>query len=73
MEYVIIFVIGVIVGTVIFSLITFSNRMGYLRIDMSDPSDKPYLFLELETDMQRLCRKKQIVLQVKKENYISHE
>lgn len=72
MEYVIVFIIGAVIGAIIFSLIMFSNCMGYLRIDMSDPSDKPYLFLELETDVQRLSRKKQIVLQVKKENYISH-
>lgn len=47
--------------------------MGNLRIDMSDPDDKPYLFLELKGDIRKLCHKKQIILRIKKENYIPHE
>lgn len=73
MVYVIAFGMGMVAGIIIFSVITFSKRMGNLRIDMSDPDDKPYLFLELKGDIRKLCHKKQIILRIKKENYIPHK
>lgn len=44
---------------------------GTLRMDQSDPTEAPYLFLELDPDgMRKINRFKTVVLRVKLENYI---
>lgn len=49
-----------------------TRPVGSLRVDTSDP-DGPYLFLELYTDVDRVCRKKSVVLEVNMSNYISQK
>ncbi len=46
--------------------------MGKLRIDRSDASDKPYMFLELSASVGDVSRKKYIILEVSNENFIPH-
>lgn len=44
---------------------------GTLRMDRSDPTEAPYLFLELDPDgMRKINRFKTVVLRVRLENYI---
>lgn len=47
--------------------------IGNLRVDRSDPTEPPYLFLELETDISTICAKKSVSLKVKREDFLPHE
>lgn len=69
MELVIIFAIGVVVGSIITKIITRSLGVGTLRIDTSD-SDGPYMFLELSKGVDIVASKKYVVLKVKLKNFI---
>ncbi len=74
MVYVMFLALGIVIGSIA-SSITFKihkkkSVVGNLRMDQSDPNEAPYLFLELETDMQQICSKKDVVLRVKFKNYI---
>ena len=47
-----------------------SKTIGVLRVDTSDP-DGPYLFLELHTGVEAVMGRKQVMLDVSTQNYIS--
>lgn len=47
--------------------------IGDLRIDRSDPVDGPHLYLELDTDVSAVLRKKRVVFRVKVKDFIPHE
>lgn len=56
MELIIGIVVGIIIGLVVGTLI-FRRRyipVGDLRIDRSDPTSEPFLFLELGTDVRTI-------------------
>lgn len=72
MWYVIIFAIGVMMGSVTSNILHLKNHIGTLRIDNSDP-DGTYLFLELSKDIKSFNKKKSVVLTVKDKNYISQK
>ena len=73
MELFVIFGIGILVGIVCTTVITRSKSVGSLRVDMSDPDDGPYLFLELSKDIEELYRKKYVTFKVSLKNFIPHE
>ena len=73
MELFVIFGIGILVGIVCTTVITRSKSVGSLRVDMSDPDDGPYLFLELSKDIEELYRKKYVTFKVRLKNFIPHE
>lgn len=72
MELVIIFAIGIVVGSIITRIITKPLDIGTLRIDTSDP-DGPFMFLELSKDVNTVASKKYVVLKVNLKNYISQK
>ena len=80
MVHFIIFMAGVILSSVI-SIIFFkiSSRtrkpIGDLRVDRSDPSDAPLLFLELDgdTSVNTIINNKVVTFRVKIENFLSHD
>jgi len=61
-------VIGIIIGTVMFR-----RPVGNLRVDRSDPTCGPRLFLELGTDVRTVMRKKYVTFKVRVENFLPHE
>lgn len=69
MELVIIFAIGVVVGSIITQIIIRSLGVGTLRIDTSDP-DGSYMFLELSKGVDIVASKKYVVLKVNLKNFI---
>lgn len=73
MDRVIIFLVGVLVGTVIYGLAMRHAHVGTLRIDQSDPSEQPYLFLELHKPIHTFAFKSEVRMKVKREDFISHE
>mgnify|MGYP006922409186 CR=1 FL=1 len=46
--------IGLLVGVVL----SHRRPLGNLRVDRSDPTSEPYLFLELDTDVRTIMRKR---------------
>ena len=64
---------GFLVGAVAASVFIYAKAIGSLRVDHSDPSEPPYLFLEVEKNPDTLEHGKIVVLRVKRENLISHE
>ena len=73
MNQALIFVLGVVVGSVLTIIISRTKSAGDLRIDTSDPDSQPYLFLELSKSPREVCRKKYITLKVNMKDYISHK
>lgn len=66
------FLLGVIVGVIAASLLI--RSVGVIRIDQSDPDDRPYLFLEINRGCyEKLLRNKKVIFEVRKENYISQK
>ena len=68
-------IIGLLVGFVCGYGISVRLRAktfaGTLRMDRSDPTEAPYLFLELDPDgMKKINRFRTVMLRVKLENYI---
>lgn len=72
MELVIVFVIGIVVGSIITRIVTKHLDSGTLRIDTSDP-DGPFMFLELSKDMNTVASKKYVILKVNLKSYISQK
>lgn len=72
MEFVIIFAIGVVVGSIITRIITKPLDFGTLRIDFSD-LDGPFMFLELSEDVDTVASKKYVILKVNLKSYISQK
>lgn len=73
------YIIGSIVGTLIGILSTWlafrmtRRPMGTLRVDQSDPDDEPYLFLELNSNVDAIKKRKYVIFDVNVENYISQK
>lgn len=75
MLYVVLVLAGMGIGIIFTTIFRYRKSIGFLRIDQSDPYDKPYMFLELKSNQNiaDICKKDFVTLQVKVENYISHE
>lgn len=48
------------------------DPVGALRVDQSDP-DGPYIFLELYESVEDLSKRKEAIVEVKIQDYVSHE
>ena len=66
-------VIGIIIGILIGAILFRHRPLGNLRVDRSDPTCGPLLFLELGTDVGAVMRKKYLTFKVRVENYLPHE
>lgn len=72
-KMIIAFLVGVLVGTILYAISIKTASVGTLRIDQSDPDDSPYLFLELKKNVGNIASHKYVIMEVKRENYISHD
>jgi len=70
---VLIFILGVVIGLLLYSGYVRRRFVGIIRVDKSDPSDAPYLFLELRKSVQDVEASKYVILQVKVENFVKQE
>lgn len=74
MTYLIVgFMLGVIFGLIIATIVQTEKPVGTLRVDRSDLDDGPYLFLELATDPRFIETQKRVVMLVDVKNYISQD
>lgn len=72
-KMIIAFLVGVLIGTIIYAIAVKTASIGTLRIDQSDPEDSPYLFLELNKNITAISSKKYVTMKVDLRNYISHD
>ena len=72
-KMIIAFLVGVLIGTILYAIAIKTASVGTLRIDQSDPEDSPYLFLELKKNVNNIASNKYVIMKVKRENYISHD
>lgn len=64
-------VLGIALNSICFYIYVRRQKAGKLRIDRSDPSENPYLFLEASMSVGEISRKKYVIFQVSNENFIS--
>ena len=72
-KLIIAFLVGVLIGTIIYAIAVKTASIGTLRIDQSDPDDSPYLFLEIKQGVNVISSKKYVIMKVERKNYISHD
>ena len=70
---VLLFLLGFMVGIVSFLVYLIVRSVGTLRVDQSDPTEQPYLFLELDKPVESVINKKYVVFRVNKKNFISQD
>lgn len=74
MSWIMVLLIGIVVGLILSRLIFKEKPVGSLRVDQSDPDSGPYLFLELSHEgADAIYKKKYVVLKVNIQDYISRE
>ena len=71
MGIIIAFVLGLIAGGVAVTVLYHVSRIGTLRLDASDPDERPYMFLELRKGIGNIWNKKYVILDVNNKPYIS--
>lgn len=64
------FVFGILIGFLWAGLVFRMFLVGTLRIDRSDPTEAPYMFLELSKPTSAVTSKSYVILKVRDENYI---
>ena len=73
MMEVLLFLLGFMVGIVSFLVYLIVRSVGTLRVDQSDPTEQPYLFLELDKPVETVTNKKYVLFRVIKKNFISQD
>lgn len=64
MEYVI-FIIGLLIGSIITYFITRKKTMGVLKFYESDePGEKPYMFVELDKPVSEIRRRDKVCFKI---------
>jgi hypothetical protein len=64
---------GVVLGIIIAAFIFRKRPIGNLNIDRSDPTEQPYIFLELYKNVGDFSGKKYVTLRVSNKNYLSQK
>ena len=70
---VLLFSLGFVFGIVFFLICLVVRSVGTLRVDQSDPTEQPYLFLELDKPVENIAKEKYVLFKVIKKNFISQE
>ena len=73
MMEVLLVLLGFIGGMVFFLICLAAKSIGTLRIDQSDPTEPPYLFLELDKPVESIIKEKYVLFRVIKKNFISQD
>lgn len=73
MEVVLVAILGFGIGFSCACFGVLSLKIGTLRIDRSDPTEAPYMFLEISKDVGDISGRKYVLLDVKNENYVSQK
>ena len=65
--------LGFVCGMVFFFICLATRSIGTLRVDQSDPTEQPYLFLELDKPVESVINEKYVIFRVNKKNFISQD
>ena len=65
--------LGFVGGMTVVLICLATRSIGTLRVDQSDPTEQPYLFLELDKPVESVINKKYVVFRVNKKNFISQD
>ena len=65
--------LGFVFGMIFFLICLAVRSVGTLRVDQSDPTEPPYLFLELDKPVESIVKEKYVLFRVSKKNFISQE
>ena len=65
--------LGFVSGMAVFLICLTARSIGTLRVDQSDPTEQPYLFLELDKPVESVINKKYVLFRVNKKNFISQD
>ena len=71
MMEVLLVLLGFVGGMVFFLIYLAARSIGTLRVDQSDPTEQPYLFLELDKPVESVINEKYVLFRVNKKNFIS--
>ena len=71
MMEVLLVLLGFVGGMVFFLIYLAARSIGTLRVDQSDPTEQPYLFLELDKPVESVINEKYVLFRVIKKNFIS--
>lgn len=72
-------VLALIIGLLVLGLVGYISvdkpkaSQGVLNVDYSDPTDGPYMFLELKVPIADVVSKKQVIFDVNITNYLSQK
>ena len=73
MMEVLLVLLGFVGGMTVFLICLAATSIGTLRVDQSDPTEQPYLFLELDKPVETVTNKKYVLFRVIKKNFISQD
>ena len=73
MMEVLLVLLGFVGGMVFFLIYLAARSIGTLRVDQSDPTEQPYLFLELDKPVESVINEKYVLFRVIKKNFISQD
>ena len=73
MMEVLLVLLGFVGGMVFFLICLTARSIGTLRVDQSDPTEQPYLFLELDKPVESVINKKYVLFRVNKKNFIDSQ
>lgn len=65
--------LGTLIGSFIERRLFTQKASGVLRVDSSESAEEPYIFLELTDGLASIKDKKQVVLIVNTESYLSQK
>ena len=65
--------LGFVGGMVFFLICLAARSIGTLRVDQSDPTESPYLFLELDKPVENVVKDKYVIFRVSKKNFIDSQ
>ena len=65
--------LGFVGGMTVFLIFLAARSIGTLRVDQSDPTEQPYLFLELDKPVESVINEKYVIFRVNKKNFISQD
>ena len=68
-----IFLLGITIGVVLTVAMNRKKVVNELLVDVSDPEDGPYMFLNLKHTPHDIMQKKYITLKVTIKNFLSQE
>lgn len=75
MDFLVVCLVGIFLGSCV-TMLVISKKIqtsGTLVIDNSDTEDGPYMFLELTENIDNVYSMKKVILEVRKENYLSRK